>query len=88
MRREGHKKYTNLEVENVLRHVASLVFFDEQGEDTRGVGRADRGVGTNDRLSLCVDEGLWIRGLDKEAGRDGNQGGIAVGKLKDEPGRV
>jgi hypothetical protein len=57
-------KKTNLEGVDVFGHVASVVLFDEERQLAWGIGWANWGVRTNDRLVLGILEIVGIAGSD------------------------
>ena len=63
----------NLELVDVLGHLALIIALDEEGELTRKVGGGDGSVGADDGLALGVKErtGGIICGLDDDAGGNG-----------------
>ncbi len=45
---------------NMFRHVAILIALYEESQLAGSIGSTDRGVRTNDRLSLAVFEGFGV----------------------------
>ena len=78
------ERVADLEVVDVLRGVAGVVFLDEERELAGGVGLGDGGVRAHDGAAFGVREGGGVGGADEEAGGDGEERGFVVRELEDE----
>lgn len=84
------KPVPNLQLMDVLRSYTIIIFLDQQGQYSGFVWLGHGRVGTDDGFAFGVFEGAGVvfrevfGGTDDEAGRDGEESGLVIGKFEDE----
>lgn len=63
----------------MFRHVAILVALYEESQLAGSIGGTNRGVRTNDRLSLAIFEGFGVASFYDETRGDWDERGLVVG---------